>query len=303
MLAHLDLSVSSSFLVPVKPSGTCKKKYSLKTIRLFSQAKTAMKYAFVTYLGTEDFLPGVCTLRHSLVKNCNFSDFVVLTPNTISDEVKEFLLLNGFTMAIVDPIDNPKAPLNDVRGYKHTYTKLRIFELIDFDKIIYLDADLLVCDNIEHLFQANHMSAVVAGSLLPENSGWQHFNTGVLVIEPSLLLFNDLLNEIDFIESHDGSDQGFLQNYFPEWPCKVELQLDHKFNIPAPYIDQYCEMSKFDFEFTFEENRFQQKKISIIHFWGQLKPWQIKLEEVFGSTKFEQAIRLWWHYFDEFNNS
>jgi len=42
------------------------------------------------------------------------------------------------------------------------YTKLRVFELEEFDKVVYIDADMLVCADVEELFNQPHMSAVVS---------------------------------------------------------------------------------------------------------------------------------------------
>jgi len=65
------------------------------------------------------------------------------------------------------------------------WTKFHIFNLIQFDKIIFLDADLLILKNLDHLFDKPHMTAALDGEYFGLWEGWPHFNSGCMVIEPS----------------------------------------------------------------------------------------------------------------------
>jgi alpha-N-acetylglucosamine transferase len=110
-----------------------------------------MNYSFVTFLGTDSFLPGVLALNTSL-KNYNKTyGMVVLVTDLITPTSILALESNCIKHKYVDRIKNPNKLENDERNFKHMYTKLRIFELDEFDKIVYLDADMLVCRNIEEI--------------------------------------------------------------------------------------------------------------------------------------------------------
>eukprot|EP00963_Diacronema_lutheri_P009620 scaffold868_cov351-Pavlova_lutheri.AAC.11 len=61
----------------------------------------------------------------------------------------------------------------------HLYSKLNVFRLYKFSKIVYLDADTLVLRNIDELFYRPSLSA--APDVVPPDN----FNTGVMVIRPS----------------------------------------------------------------------------------------------------------------------
>ena len=67
------------------------------------------------------------------------------------------------------------------------FGKISIFNLETFNKIVYLDSDMQVVQNIDELFDKPHMSAVRAG----EDLDW--LNSGIMVIEPNSTEFNKLL--------------------------------------------------------------------------------------------------------------
>ena len=73
------------------------------------------------------------------------------------------------------------------------YTKLLIVEMEDeYDRVVFLDADTLVLENIDELFECEPFCAVMRHSEL--------LNSGVVVITPSRELYShmhDLIGELD----------------------------------------------------------------------------------------------------------
>lgn len=86
--------------------------------------------------------------------------------------------------------------------------KLQVFALEQFEKVVYIDADALVLGNIHDLFQCGDFCAAFINPC--------HFNSGVMVIQPSQALFEDMLRKLATTESYDGGDQGFLNVYFSD---------------------------------------------------------------------------------------
>ncbi|MES2109053.1 MAG: glycosyltransferase [Bacteroidota bacterium] len=258
-----------------------------------------MRKAFVTFLATDDFLPGILALNYSLRAYNSHRDLVIMITDAISGDVIDILKNIGGKIKLVPDIANPFTPENDVRRFGCMYTKLHTFLLTDYDKVIYLDCDLLICANIEALFDAPHMSAVVAGGLVKENAAWTELNAGLLVIEPSQQLFDQIITAIPHTASKDGSDQGFLQTYYNTWPKDEVLHLPHSFNVPFIYLDNYCLNHGFSFSYTL---RNLKTDIAIIHYWGAVKPWQIDNRTFSRRDKSRQiqAVLLWW---DIFNNA
>ena len=78
-----------------------------------------------------------------------------------------------------------------------------ISRLIQFSKCVFMDADTLVVDNIDDLFQRDELSAT-------PDIGWPDcFNSGVFVFKPSEETFKGLVRMAETEGSFDGGDQVF----------------------------------------------------------------------------------------------
>ena len=116
------------------------------------------------------------------------------------------------------------------RRNARTYVKLGFFALTEFDKVIALDTDIIVHRNIDHLFGLATPAAVTdpnqaaRGVLQGLEGGYTThlpggvpvfpFNSGVLLLRPSLAMHARMLRRIDELPSHDGGDQGFVASFF-----------------------------------------------------------------------------------------
>nr|GEW16031.1 putative UDP-glucuronate:xylan alpha-glucuronosyltransferase 3 [Tanacetum cinerariifolium] len=92
---------------------------------------------------------------------------------------------------------------------EYNYSKFRLWQLTNYDKIIFIDADLLILRNIDFLFEMPEITAIGNNATL--------FNSGVMVIEPSNCTFKLLMDHINEIESYNGGDQGYLNEIFTWW--------------------------------------------------------------------------------------
>lgn len=87
-------------------------------------------------------------------------------------------------------------------------TKLHIFRLTQYSKIIFLDADVLPILPISHLFTEPHEFAAIP------DVGWPDiFNSGVFVATPGGDKFNELMELQKTKGSWDGGDQGLLNEW------------------------------------------------------------------------------------------
>lgn len=252
-----------------------------------------MNYSFVTFLGTDSFLPGVLALNNSLKKYNKAYGLLVLTTDLVSAVSIATLNKASIKHKHVERIANPNHLGDDERNFRHMYTKLRIFELEEFDKVVYIDADMLVCCNIEELFDCPHMSAVVAGPLNPAYSHWKELNAGFLIVIPDKSLAEKMYALVAVTPSDDGSDQGFLHSYYNTWANDKHLHLDHKYNVPVYEIDLYSKLNYFRFSY---KNGSLNTNIAIIHYWGYDKPWfhNGRLLNIRSPRAQDHAYMLWW---------
>lgn len=93
-----------------------------------------------------------------------------------------------------------------------TLSKLWFFGLQSLEKSVFLDVDIGVFSNIDHLFDAP------SPSFAPDyviHAHTQRFNSGVIVLKPEEALFQSICKfAADGNHSYDGGDQGLLNEYY-----------------------------------------------------------------------------------------
>ena len=229
-----------------------------------------MNYSYVTLLTEDTYTYGVILLIQSMKKVNTKYPLHVLVTEDVSTPVLEIFDQLKITYSLVDKIKIP----NSIHEYncsinprtagiwEYCYTKFHIFNQTQFDKIIFLDADIMLQKNIDHLFDCPHMTAALDGEYYNIWPDWPHFNSGCIVIEPSNTLYNNILkfaSEYDERPGYIVADQEILNFYFKEWPDQQELHLNKYYNIFAPYINPKDEED-------IDENGY------FIHYIGR-KPW------------------------------
>jgi glycogenin glucosyltransferase len=191
-----------------------------------SHATASSRVACASLVTTESYVIGAVVLGESLKRSGWPHDTVMLVTPEISAASRERLALYWKNVVEIDNVKNPVPPERRGQPYFTTvFTKLRIWEQTAYDKLIYLDADTIVVGPIEELLERRGFAAAPC-MWLPD-----HFNSGVMVVEPSRQTFDDMLSKLQRLENYDGSDQGFLNSYFHDWYQRdASARLPVKFN-------------------------------------------------------------------------
>lgn len=252
--------------------------------------KSAAKQAYVTLLSSDSYLAPVLVLHHSLQRVGSSRKLVVLVTPNLAPATLDSLARMKVETRLIQPIINPakrqhvrniwrriKGSYAKINLYATVYTKLRIWELTEFSKIVFLDSDMMVLGNCDELFSRPTWSAVNAGGGIKQYQHWQGMNSGMMVIEPSAEIFADMMRQADHLTSSDWGDQGFLQVYFPQWPSDASLHLPHTFNMPIEFIDQYRIERGYHLG---EPGLDPATAIKILHFWRTYRPWQVPLRDL-----------------------
>jgi alpha-N-acetylglucosamine transferase len=101
----------------------------------------------------DGFVIGTLVMFHSLRKTGAQADFVAITAN-LSQEAVNLLERSGIIVKVVEPLlvtqyhSNYKSDARD----SILWTKLRVWQLEEYSKIIMLDSDLFVLQNSDELF-------------------------------------------------------------------------------------------------------------------------------------------------------
>lgn len=189
------------------PVGSCELAVPLKAKENWYSAN-ARREAYATILHSAHlYVCGAIAAAQSIRMAGSTRDLVILVDDTISEYHRGGLEAAGWKIRTIQRIRNPKAERDAYNEWN--YSKFRLWQLTDYDKIIFIDADLLILRNIDFLFEMPEISATGNNGSL--------FNSGVMVVEPSNCTFQLLMDHVDEIESYNGGDQGYLNEIFTRW--------------------------------------------------------------------------------------
>jgi alpha-N-acetylglucosamine transferase len=234
-----------------------------------------VKKAYVTTLTNGDgYAPGVEVLGKSLQASGTQIPRVLLATQDVSPDARSRLVKQGWEIRDVEPIANPTANGDLLYPrFANVFTKLRGWQLTDFDRIVMLDADTLVLQNIDELFERS-VFAAAPDFLLPDR-----FNSGVMVLEPSTETFQKMIAALASSGTYDGGDQGFLNTFYSDW---YAMPVEHR--LPIGY-----NMAHFIYAFLRGHPSLRGKlehEAKIVHYMVQ-KPWLSKAVFTGGSE-------IWW---------
>ena len=223
-----------------------------------------MSQAYVTTLCNGDgYLPGVVALGKSLEAHGSAVPRIALVTSDVPADARQHMVDQGWQVREVVPLDNPNPDTQQLfERFRSVYTKLRAWELVDLDKVVLLDADLITLQNIDDLFERPAIAAA-PDFFLPDR-----FNSGLMVLEPSLDVFERMLEALWQTPSYDGGDQGFLNVLYSDW---YAMDVSHR--LPAGY-----NLQSFIFQFLRGHPSLKEallREAKVIHYSVQ-KPWLAK---------------------------
>jgi glycogenin len=236
--------------------------------------------AYCSLLSTESYLPGVLALHQSLKRTGTAYPFVTAVSAHIAPQIDPLLQAAGIIVRrIPESTAIPKEMIENNGHWGHTFDKVHLFGLYEFDKLVYVDSDMIVLANMDELFDKPHMSAVPAGVLV--HSDWTRLNGGLLVIEPEEHLADRIfatlpqaLAEVAAMGLTASGDQDLLNAYYPAWRTTPSLHLDQGYNMFQCYLDLHIEEHGFQLPAHFSKSTGDSSKhIKTVHFIGPLKPW------------------------------
>ncbi len=166
---------------------------------------SGMKGNIYVTLADGRYAIGAMALARSLAA---VSDVPLLVMHTDPYTPRLLAHLPNVSTLKVDPVDNPHT--HGQSRFAGTFTKLRVFDLLDYDRITFVDADCVLLKCIDDLFA--HEGFLAA----PDWGTELHiaFNSGVFSFTPSEQIRNRVFSALPHSHSSDGGDQGFLNVVF-----------------------------------------------------------------------------------------
>ena len=195
------------------------------------------KKAYMTLLGSDNYLVGTLALVQSLKSVKSKYPIIVIVTDNVSNESLQVLKNKHIDFVKIGKVNisNKVIEDNKKQGYSNwsnTFSKLVIFGQTQYEKIVFLDSDMLILKNVDDLFNKDSLSAVVAGKSYPGNSDWKDLNSGTMVIVPKTGEDKRLL---DLVENNNLSgkfgDQDIIQLGYPNWKKETHLELGEEYNL------------------------------------------------------------------------
>jgi lipopolysaccharide biosynthesis glycosyltransferase len=152
---------------------------------------------------------------------------------------------------------------------REIYYKLEVFNPRGFDRIVYLDCDTVILDDISALWDPGQLGghALYAVRERPEMGvtpdRFGKFNLGVMVVNRPLLdraVHQALLGIAQRGFSDDGTDQGVIEQYLIQHPDATVGELDDSYNVMV-VARKYGDWERL------------KNRIKILHFVNHAKPW------------------------------
>ncbi len=224
---------------------------------------------YLTVLTTDAYAIAAVALRECLRKSQPRYGLTVALTKNVSESCERSLQRAGLTTLRIDR--QLKRAVATDSHWDNTFGKLLMFELLQFEKIVYLDGDMLVLRNLDHLFDRPRLSAAVPDKLIRGHESWVQLCSALMVIEPQAGLADAIMQHVPAVEARmkSFSDQDLLHEHFPDWPSHPELELNQGYGVFPDSIDQYVNNFGYNLNFAAPDER----TIAVVHFVGSRKPW------------------------------
>jgi lipopolysaccharide biosynthesis glycosyltransferase len=234
--------------------------------------------AYVTVVSGGTYHHGVRALANSLRRVTDVPLIVLCTPDANTHALRSSGVITLDVPPIVNPILARGAGQKVQSRFAATYTKLQVFRLDFLDRLVYVDSDAVVKQNIDELFEGDDFAAVPDSGLDLPNP--DVFNSGVFAFSPSYSTFEAMMRRLAHTPSYDGGDQGFLNVFFDSWrtlPLEYNTTKRIYSHHPGLYNDE---------------------DVKVLHYVGK-KPWELaSSDDRYDALDFE-----WLGYLQDFEKN
>lgn len=235
---------------------------------------TSTRYAYVSVLyGHTSYALAALAMGYSLLKTKTPYDRVLMITDDIDPNFKTYLsqiytrIINTAYVQVNDRL------FQDATRFRNVFTKLEAMSLIEYQKILLLDLDMIVLQNIDHLFNLEapaaclkhhdvpHSERIPSDLICRDEKLVGSINAGLMLLKPDLMelhsIKEDLTRDRDFFSKYRYPEQEYLSF---RW-CDQWTSLSFKYN--------------FQFGLTKRVKRLGLKAddIYVIHYSSSYKPW------------------------------
>ncbi|WFD35406.1 hypothetical protein MCUN1_002260 [Malassezia cuniculi] len=127
------------------------------------QAAAGRGRCWATLLTHAQYLPGVAVLVRSLAQHGTRYPLVVMTTDEVDVETRDVLGAMGCVVRDVPcwTVDVPSGEMASAR-FVNVWTKLRAFGLVEYERVVLIDSDMLVCGAVDELMEIDLPDGCIA---------------------------------------------------------------------------------------------------------------------------------------------
>ncbi|KAJ4753710.1 Hexosyltransferase [Rhynchospora pubera] len=285
------------------------------SIKAVAKSLAAPKRCYVTFLaGDGDYVKGVVGLVKGLRKVGSKYPLVVAVLPDVPENHRRLLISEGCIVREIEPVYPPENQTQFAMAYYViNYSKLRIWEFVEYEKMIYLDADIQVYDNIDHLFDRpngyfyavmdcfcektwSHTPQYKIGYCQqdPDKVTWPadklgpppslYFNAGMFVSEPSMETAKRLLETLAITPTTPFAEQDFLNMFFKDIYKPIPLV----YNLVLAMLWRHPE-------------NVELEKVKVVHYCAAgSKPWRYTGKEPnMDREDIKMLVKKWWDIYND----
>lgn len=271
--------------------------------------------AYVTFLaGDGDYWKGVVGLAKGLRKVRSAYPLVVAVLPDVPESHRRILVSQGCIVREIEPVYPPENQTQFAMAYYViNYSKLRIWEFVEYERMVYLDADIQVFENIDELFELEkgHFYAVMdcfcektwshtpqykVGycQQCPDKVAWPtaelgpppalYFNAGMFVHEPSMATAKALLDTLRVTPPTPFAEQDFLNMFFRD----QYRPIPNVYNLVLAMLWRHPE-------------NVQLEKVKVVHYCAAgSKPWRFTGKEAnMDREDIKMLVKKWWDIYND----
>lgn len=253
------------------------------------------------------YIPGLLALLMSFEINSGLSEnqeIIVLEVEQFNDQEREIIKGFNYNISCLDirELGNAKdfklsffdfanvAPFPFTYfWFRRTFIKFFLFRMTDYEKIIFMDVDMLCMDDITEMVNFRPLSVAPefgknAPKPIEELGGKLAFCTGFMVLEPNEDDYQGMMEVLanqgpKLLKKFPTGDQTIINyHFYKHKPTMVNL-IDQKWGITN--------------RMTVSAPELISERPKLMHYLG-IKPWDKPNQKPADRHKLE---RLWWHYF------
>ena len=250
------------------------------------------KYAYVNLMyGNNDYFLGTLIFIISLMKTKPKYDTILLytfdVPKYKIDILKKYYTITK-EITYIDIKKTSRA------RFKEIFTKLKIFTLTDYEKVLYLDNDMYVNKNLDHVFEKYNTPAGVAINEDMEFKDGEQvykknvvFNAGFWLIKPSLSSYKKMFYNLKNFDTNKELEQEYVSYFFNKKWTNISYLYNYQFSLAS--LDPEKERTK-----IYKKTKIDQ--VYVIHYSTSFKPWNILSDT--SLLKKKEWIKIYRPYYE-----